>query len=51
MADEPRRLEAYSLETDILKNQKRVYYFAKRMARGVLMGLEGNLGGKEERDE
>ena len=36
VADEPRRLEAYSLETDILKNQKRVYYFAKRMAKGVL---------------
>jgi phosphate:Na+ symporter len=41
VADEPRRLEAYSLETDILKNQKRVYYFAKRMARGVLVGMEG----------
>lgn len=36
VADEPRRLEAYSLETDILKNQKRVYYFAKRMAKSVL---------------
>jgi phosphate:Na+ symporter len=49
VADEPRRLEAYSLETDILKNQKRVYYFAKRMARGVLMGLEGEVAGEEER--
>ena len=38
VADEPRRLEAYSLEVDILKNQKRVYYFAKRMAKGVLAG-------------
>lgn len=42
VADEPRRLEAYTLEVDILKNQKRVYYFAKRMARGVLVGEEGN---------
>jgi len=40
VADEPRRLEAYSLETDILKNQKRVYYFSKRMAKGVLRGKE-----------
>jgi phosphate:Na+ symporter len=38
VADEPRRLEAYSLEVDILKNQQRVYYFAKRMAKGVLAG-------------
>lgn len=37
LADEPYRLEAYTLETDILKNLKRVYYFSKRMARGVLM--------------
>jgi phosphate:Na+ symporter len=37
LADEPNRLEAYTLETDILKNLKRVYYFSKRMARGVLM--------------
>lgn len=42
VADEPRRLEAYTLEVDILKNQKRVYYFAKRMARGVLVGLGGD---------
>lgn len=44
VADEPRRLETYSLETDILKNQKRVYYFAKRMAKGVLRG-EGGFNG------
>jgi len=46
VADEPRRLEAYTLEVDILKNLKRVYYFAKRMARGVLVGLEGGKPGK-----
>lgn len=38
VADEPRRLEAYTLEVDIFKNQKRIYYFSKRMARGVLHG-------------
>ncbi len=36
VADEPRRIEAYTLEVDVLKNLKRVYYFSKRMARGVL---------------
>jgi phosphate:Na+ symporter len=46
VADEPRRLEAYTLEVDILKNQKRIYYFAKRMARGVLMGEEGSVARK-----
>jgi phosphate:Na+ symporter len=46
VADEPRRLEAYTLEVDILKNLKRVYYFAKRMARGVLVGKETELVGK-----
>lgn len=40
LADEPNRLEAYTLETDILKNLKRVYYFSKRMARSVLMPRE-----------
>jgi phosphate:Na+ symporter len=38
VADEPRRIEAYTLEVDILKNQKRVFYFAKRMAKAVLAG-------------
>ncbi|MBT8396836.1 MAG: Na/Pi cotransporter family protein [Gemmatimonadetes bacterium] len=37
VADEPRRLEMYTLEVDVLKNLKRVYYFSKRMARGVLV--------------
>lgn len=42
VADEPRRLEAYTLEVDIFKNQKRIYYFSKRMARGVLHGSEAH---------
>ena len=36
VADEPRRMETYSLEVDVLKYLKRVYYYSKRMARGVL---------------
>jgi phosphate:Na+ symporter len=36
VADEPNRLEAYTVEVDILQNFRRIYYFAKRMARGVL---------------
>lgn len=36
VADEPQRLETYTLEVDVLKNLNRVYYFSKRMARGVL---------------
>jgi phosphate:Na+ symporter len=40
VADEPRRLETYTLEVDVLKNLKRVYYFSKRMARGVLAATE-----------
>lgn len=36
VANEPKRLEAYRLETDVIESLTRVYYFAKRMARGVL---------------
>jgi phosphate:Na+ symporter len=41
VADEPRRLELYTLEVDLLKNLKRVYYFSKRIARGVLVAGDG----------
>jgi phosphate:Na+ symporter len=37
VADEPQRLETYTLEVDVLKNLNRIYYFSKRMARGVLV--------------
>jgi len=40
VADEPRRIEAYTLEVDVLKNLNRIYYFSKRMARGVLVAGE-----------
>ena len=33
---EPKRLPAYAVEMDILENLKRVYYFCKRIARGVI---------------
>jgi len=36
VADEPNRLAAYRLETDLIESLGRVYYFAKRMARGVI---------------
>jgi phosphate:Na+ symporter len=36
MAEEPNRLPAYTVEMDILQNLKRIYYFAKRMARLVV---------------
>jgi len=40
VADEPQRLETYTLEVDVLKNLNRIYYYSKRMARGVLAGSE-----------
>ena len=40
VADEPGRIEAYALEIDLFQNLKRVYYFARRMARTVLKSTE-----------
>lgn len=36
VAEEPNRLAAYTVEMDVLENLKRIYYFCKRMARGVV---------------
>jgi phosphate:Na+ symporter len=36
VAEEPGRLPAYKIEMDVLQNLKRIYYFAKRMARAAL---------------
>jgi phosphate:Na+ symporter len=33
MVDEPNRVEAYRLEIDVIAHLKRVFYFAKRIAR------------------
>lgn len=36
VADEPHRIEAYTVEMDIAEKLQRIYYFAKRMARTVV---------------
>ncbi len=36
VADEPNRIPAYTIEMDIIEKMKRVYYFAKRMAKTVV---------------
>ena len=36
VAEEPNRLPAYKVEMDVLQNLKRIYYFAKRMARAAV---------------
>jgi len=36
VAEEPNRIPAYTLEVEIIEKQKRIYYFAKRMAKTVL---------------
>lgn len=35
VAAEPNRVPAYTIEVDIIEKQKRIYYFAKRMAKTV----------------
>jgi phosphate:Na+ symporter len=44
VAHEPDRLETYALETDIMQSLQRVYYFAKRMARGVVPAIKVDEG-------
>jgi phosphate:Na+ symporter len=36
VAQEPNRIAAYTTEVDIIEKQKRIYYFAKRMAKTVI---------------
>ena len=36
VAEEPNRLAAYTLEIDVIEKLKRIYYFAKRMAKAVM---------------
>ena len=36
VADEPNRLEAYTIEMDLIEKLKRIYYFSKRMAKTVV---------------
>jgi phosphate:Na+ symporter len=36
VAEEPNRIPAYTIEMDIIEKLKRIYYFAKRMAKTVV---------------
>lgn len=40
VAPEPKRLEAYRFETDVLNNLKRIYYYCKRTARASVPAAE-----------
>ncbi len=40
VAEEPNRLPAYKIEMDIIQNLKRIYYFAKRMARAAVPSVD-----------
>ncbi|HSG79161.1 MAG TPA: Na/Pi cotransporter family protein, partial [Acidimicrobiia bacterium] len=40
VAPEPNRVAAYRLEIDIVANLKRIYYFAKRIARAAVPAEE-----------
>lgn len=40
VAEEPRRLPAYTFETDVIEGLKRIYYFCKRMARAALPSVD-----------
>ena len=37
-ADEPKRLETYTIEVELVEKLKRIYYFAKRIAKAVVPG-------------
>jgi phosphate:Na+ symporter len=40
VAEEPNRIPAYTIEVDIIEKLKRIYYFAKRMAKTVVAETE-----------
>ncbi len=42
VAEEPNRIPAYTIEIDIIEKLKRIYYFAKRMAKTVETNEEGS---------
>jgi phosphate:Na+ symporter len=48
VAEEPNRIPAYTIEIDIVEKLKRIYYFAKRMAKTVVPVEEEE--GEEEED-
>ena len=43
VAEAPNRVATYSIETDIVENLKRVYYFTKRVARAVSPAEVGDI--------
>ena len=49
VADEPNRLAAYRLETDLIESLNRAYYFAKRMARAELRAAQLDRAHRPER--
>ncbi len=46
VAEEPNRIPAYTIEIDIIEKQKRIYYFARRMAESVLASDESEQSSK-----
>jgi phosphate:Na+ symporter len=40
VADEPDRIAAYTMETDVLQNLQRIFYYSRRMARTVLKSIQ-----------
>ena len=36
VAEEPNRLETYALEIDVIEKLRRIYYFAKRIAKAAM---------------
>jgi phosphate:Na+ symporter len=51
VVDEPHRLAAYTLEIDIIERLKRIYYFAKRMAKAVIPEKAEEAKEAEEAEE
>lgn len=48
VADEPERVAAYRLETDVVANLRRIYYYTRRIARAAVPKDEPvELGGRE----
>ena len=51
VAEEPNRLPAYTIEMDIIEKLKRIYYFAKRIAKTVQAGENLSDRSKDDPDQ
>lgn len=51
VAKEPNRIAAYTLEMDIIEKQKRIYYYAKRMAKTVIKESDYDAGNSSDDTE